>query len=107
MWIFARNGFLSIVQPPEHPECLLVRARIENDIQHFFPAARPRTTDGVNYDYRYRVLMQRNDVAAAIAKNVLRINYTNFKGAVRDRRRLPYYTAIWNTSYDMQLDLRG
>jgi hypothetical protein len=107
MWIFAQNAFLSIIQPPQPPECLLVRARIEGDIQRFFPAARPRITDSVNYDYRYRVLMQGNDVAAAIAKNVLRINYTSFKDSVQDKRRLPYYTAIWNTSYDMQLDLRG
>ena len=45
MWIFAKDGFLSLTQYRDRPDMLMVRARVAGDIEHFFPTARVIRTD--------------------------------------------------------------
>ena len=61
MWIFAKDGFLSLTQYRDRPDMLMVRARVAGDIEHFFPTARVIRTDDA--DYLYRTTLPREAVA--------------------------------------------
>jgi hypothetical protein len=104
VWIFAKAGFLSIVQHRDQPDMLMVRARVKGDIEHFFPSAKVIRMEDA--DYLYRTILPRNTVAAVIAKTVDAINYcgahgTSFKSIV-DKRRAPFYLNVWDTMAEMQ-----
>ena len=100
MWIFAREGFCSIVQDMFDPSMLLVRSRIEGDLEKFFPNS--EVVEAAGTDYRFRAYLPRETVAAAIGKMVLSVDYGNFKASVRDNRRSPFYARVWATMAELQ-----
>jgi hypothetical protein len=107
MWVFLSDAMFSIVQPNEdRPDLLIVRARFENDIQKVFPRATVAVTP--RSDYRYRTVVDREEVAAAMAHEVRRIDYPNFKDSVdgRDRRRHDAYLGVWTAMYRAQEEER-
>jgi hypothetical protein len=108
MWIFAKHGFLSIVQHQHHPQQLLVRGRVRGDIQRYFPAAKVARTE--NRDYLYRTVLGKEEVADRIAAAVQAIDYCGAKGtsfkSVVGKNREPYYFAVWDTMWEMQEQLR-
>jgi hypothetical protein len=93
MWLFLNDAFLSIVQPPGPGRDLLVRARFRLDIETIFPRA--KVTETPSRDYRYRATISREAVANAMADEVRRIAYGNFKGSVGDRKRHDDYLKVW------------
>ena len=93
MWVFLNDAFLSIVQPPGPGRDLLVRARFKLDIQTIFPDA--AVTETPTRDYRYRATISRKAVEKAMADEVRRITYGNFKGSVADRKRHDDYLKVW------------
>lgn len=93
MWIFLNNAMLSIVAHRDRDDVLLVRARRRGDIERVFPGA--TTWQDERADYRHRAEIPRSQVARAIADNVAGIEYTNFKGSVRDRTRHDWYMDVW------------
>jgi hypothetical protein len=92
MWIFAQKGFLSIVKDRESDR-LLVRGRFKGDIEALFPDALVAETEVA--DYRYRSLIDRDEVAIALAKQIRDIDYPNFKAAIKDHARHTAYTGVW------------
>src|SRR5215471_12554372 len=93
MWIFLSDSFLSIVQSHDDPDVLLVRARHKGDIERVFTDAKvTRTPDA---DYLYRALIARHAVARAVAEQVNRIGYPNFKNSVKDMVRHDAYMRCW------------
>lgn len=85
MWIYARDGFLSIVQDRNDPSKLMVRGRFKGDIEHYFPKAEViHTPDG---DYLYRTSLPREIVAVVLSREVTKIDYDRYKPAVSDPRR--------------------
>jgi hypothetical protein len=105
MWLFTSNAMLSIVDPaPELPANaaprLLVRARIKGDIEAVFPAAKVTCTP--SRDYRFRALLPRAEVAAAIAEQVASIGYPNFKGSVHENGRHDAYLGVWGVMHREQ-----
>lgn len=114
MWIFLNNAFFSIVAisprandlPPavarERASFLLVRARIEGDIERVFPNAEVRRTD--TRDYRYRAFVPREAVAQRMAATVDAIDYHNFKGSIAldDEGRHNAYLSVWQVLYNAQ-----
>jgi hypothetical protein len=103
MWIFAKDGFLSITPHREKPECFMVRGRVKGDIEYYFPNATVIETPDA--DYRYRTTLQRDEVADRIRKAVADIHYRGFKDLVTDKRREAYYFSVWDTMYLMQEEL--
>lgn len=93
MWVFINDAFLSIVAHEKFTSRLLVRARLQGDIQRIFPAAKVEETPKA--DYRYRTLLPRWQVEAAMRAEVKRINYVNFKDSVRDNTRHNTYLRVW------------
>ncbi|MCC7068518.1 MAG: hypothetical protein IT523_08695 [Burkholderiales bacterium] len=95
MWICLNDSFLSIVDKDCAEDELLVRARRDGDIERVFPDAIVSVLPGT--DYRCRARIKRTEVAAAVAKRIVEIDYDNFKDGVRDRALHDAYLGVWST----------
>jgi hypothetical protein len=106
MWIFLSDSFLSVVADNQDPngDRLLVRARRDGDIERVFPDAQTSYTE--NADYAYRAWMPRNDVAKAMAKQAMNINYTNFKDSIPDQDYHDACLAAWYSLRRYQEDFK-
>lgn len=93
MWIFLSDSFLSIIEDLDNPNNLMVRARIEGDIERVFPGA--AVTHTPDHDYYYRTSLPKKDVAARIAEKIAAIDYHNFKNSVKERERHDAYFDVW------------
>ena len=102
MWIMLNNAFLSIVENRNNKDELLVRARIEGDIERVFPEA--DSFQDEQADYKYRAFVLRKEVERVIALKVSEINYGNFKGSIspNDRSRQDAYLRVWSEMYKTQ-----
>lgn len=101
MWIFLSEAFLSIVDDKLNPGYLMVRARVQGDIEHVFPGVRERHTPG--RDYAYRASVHSAVVAERIALTIRQIGYGNFKDSVRDDTRHDAYLDVWGRMHGFQL----
>lgn len=101
MWLCLNDAFLSIV----HKDCardeLLVRARRRGDIEKVFPEAKVIVTMAPA-DYRFRAVLKRAVVEAAVVGEVRRITYPNFKSSVEDRQLHDAYLQVWTTMESIQ-----
>lgn len=96
MWIFLPDAFFSVVADRDDPERLLVRARVQGDIERYFPYCTPETTPWA--DYLFRVFLPRDEVAQVIADNILKMDYTNCREQIpaEDVRRSAAYSSVWS-----------
>jgi|ERR1700733_5501174 len=100
MWIFLPDSFLSVVENFNDSSKLLVRGRRKGDIEKIFPSAEIKhTPEG---DYAFRASIDRALVANTIAKQIMDINYPNFKNEVTDHVRHAAYLDIWQTMWNYQ-----
>ena len=104
MWIFAKDGFLSITPHREKPECFMVRGRVKGDIEYYFPKAIVIETPDA--DYRYRTTLPREEVADRVREAVIEIR-SGLKDSVTDKRRAGYYLDVWSTMAEMQDRLKA
>ena len=100
MWIFLPESFISVVQKPGDTDTLTVRARIKGDIESVFPDACVEADKGTDYKYRARV--SRQAVAQVLHDQVMDLNWGNFKGEVKDRKRHDAYMNVWRAMYAVQ-----
>jgi len=100
MWICLNKAFLSIVDKDCAPDELLVRARRDGDIERVFPDAKVEVTLG--NDYRCRARIKREQVAQALAAEVMGIDYANFKGSTRERALHDAYMDAWGAFGQLQ-----
>ena len=102
MWIVLNNSFLSIVKNRNNENELLVRARVKGDIEKVFSNA--ETFEDINADYKYRSYIKRKDVASAISKEIINIDYDNFKSSVSkdDNIRSNAYMNVWSALNKIQ-----
>lgn len=94
MWIFLPHRFISVVQTPGDTDTLTVRARIKGDIEAVFPQVTVEPNKGT--DYRYRARVPRQAVAQVLHDEVTGLHWSNFKGAVKNRKRHDAYTNVWS-----------
>jgi hypothetical protein len=101
MWLFLNDAFLSIV----HKDCpegsLLVRARRPGDIEKVF-GRRTKVTRATDADYLYRAVIERDEVVRAIQREVLRIDYGNFKDSIGDRDLHDAAARVWGAMASLQ-----
>ena len=102
MWIVLNKSFLSIVKNRNNENQLLVRARVNGDIEKVFSDA--DVFEDKDADYKYRSYIDREVVANAIGKELLNINYDNFKNSVSkdDGIRGNAYMNVWMALNQMQ-----
>jgi hypothetical protein len=96
------DNMLSIVQKPGDAKSgtLTVRGRIKGDIEAVFPDAVIEVDAGT--DYRFRAKVPREKVAKAMHEAVMNLNYSNFKGAVKDSERHDAYMDVWDAMHRFQ-----
>lgn len=110
MWLITPEGFFSIVEKASDKDAgtLTVRARVKTDLDALRQSALPTlgpTSVGQGTDYRYRASAPRKAVAAAMARMVEDLHYSNFKNEVAKRQghaRAQKYHDVWDVLYGMQ-----
>lgn len=100
MWIMTNKAFLSVVDKSTVKGCLLVRARRQQHLKAVFPNATIRESFGT--DYRYRADIPRHEVAEVIARQIERINYSNFKDSVHDKKYHDALMGVWHEMAELQ-----
>lgn len=101
MWLMLNDAFLSFVSKDCKPKVeLLVRARRPGDIEKVFPKA--KVTEYDKSDYQFRAVVTTADVKTAMASEVDRIVYNNFKNSVRDHDLHDAYNQVWTTMARLQ-----
>ena len=100
MWIFLPKSFISVVQKPGDTDVLTVRARIKGDIESVFPQAKVVVNQGTDYKYRARV--PRAAVAQVLHDQVMNLDWNNFKGAVKAKKRHDAYMNVWSAMHAVQ-----
>lgn len=73
---------------------VLVRARRKGDIEKLFRTAKVKKDEQADYLYRARV--KRSEVAAALALEVDRVVYPNFKTSVKEPDLHRAYARVWS-----------
>jgi len=99
MWVFLNDAWLSIVEDREDEEQLLVRSRRSGDVARTFGV---EEFQDLKADYWYRAHIPRDQVAGAIAREVLRIDYPNFKNSVKDDTLHAAYSKVWTVGFNLQ-----
>ena len=100
MWICTNKSFLSIVADRHSQDNLLVRARVDGHIENVFPQAKVFTMRDA--DYRYRALINRQEVQRVMAEQIQAIGYDNFKNSVENQELHDAYLRIWRVMYALQ-----
>lgn len=100
MWLFLPDSFLSVVQDKDHPEALVVRARLEGDIEAVIPFAKGNVIFTTNSDYPYRVFITKKAFADLIHARIMGITYKNFKDNVRTQHRKSAFSQVWTMMID-------
>jgi hypothetical protein len=101
MWILLNDAFLSIVQKDCERGDIVVRARRFGDIEKVF-GRRISVIEQPGTDYLYRAIVSKTDLKAALAREVDRITYPNFKSSVADDRLHMAYLNCWMTLAKLQ-----
>jgi hypothetical protein len=110
VWVFLNNAFVSAVQHRDNADLLVVRARVEGDLERFFAEDQnlkvERTEDA---DYLFRTTIRKNLFAAALLNRMTEIDYANFKDsiALEDADRHGAYLRVWQAMNNLQGLLYG
>ena len=97
MWLFTRTGFVSVVQKPSDVEAgtLTVRSRdyesldcLREDIYRLYDydIGQADIVEDLNTDYRYRMVITREEMKRYMVAIVDGIQYENFKNEVTSSR---------------------
>jgi hypothetical protein len=100
MWICFNDGFISAVEDKGDRSRLMVRARRREHLETIVPGRKIIVTP--DRDYRYRVLISKDDYADAVAARVRGIDYGNFKNSVGDGDLHDVYARFWSLHHRMQ-----
>lgn len=112
MWLITPIGFFSIVQKPsDKPNgTLTVRSRVRGDLaalkQHYLPGLGP-IQESHDTDYKFRAVAPKAEVAAAMARIIDGLDYSNFKSEVskqQGHKRASLYRKVWDVLYKLQTD---
>lgn len=110
MWLFSKQGFVSIVKDRycEEDE-VVIRARKREDLEavlDMMETERPGIIELPHTDYRYRTIVKQRDFALAVAHIAMEIQYPNFKSAAcppgSDMKRTIAYHQCWDVLRKLQ-----
>jgi hypothetical protein len=105
MWLFTKVGFFSVVLEEEGNDGddarLMVRARVGEDLAKLRSTYAPKLSATVEWpgrDYPYRAFITKEEMAEAMVRITLDIDYGNFKSKVAEEQgydRAHLYGAVW------------
>jgi hypothetical protein len=95
MWIFTRDGFLSIVEHNLNSNILIVRSRFKNHIEKIFGDVEVQEDAGTDYEYRAEIPKEK--VAKVMSDLVKDIDYPNFKNELGNLKKIDstYVRRCW------------
>jgi len=96
MWLFFPQGFVSVVAHRDN-DSLLVRARNAAHLKALFPEHEQTVLPTA--DYRYRVLVSRDELSAVVAEHISEMNYDNYKAAIDDYNYHDVCMDVWRTMW--------
>lgn len=100
MWLILSDGFLSAVVDKQDPEVIQVRARRKEHLTRYFPTKEVVTHD--HRDYQFRVIVNRQELAAMLLQYVEDMQYSNFKDSVEDQKLHDACFRVWNVMASLQ-----
>ena len=92
MIVFTQDAYVHIGEHPHDPALLVVRGRFRGDVDRFLLA--PIEIEVAEEDYRYQASAKRDDVSAALARNVRGIRYVSLLQSIRTSWRLGLVAAV-------------
>lgn len=110
MWVFMNDAFFSAVEHEKNPDWVMVRARMEGDLERAFQVNSSEVLETSDSDYRFRITVTKDELNAAIISYVSNyLDYTNFKNSIpkEDKARYKAYTGVWQEMLEYQEDVYG
>ncbi|MDP9191074.1 MAG: hypothetical protein M3P06_05170 [Acidobacteriota bacterium] len=86
MWIFTRSGFASIVEHRDDHSNVLIRARVQRDLQGILERYVDRPCSVISNegtDYPFRAVISKDKLRQLLHRSVDDLVYDNFKAAIR------------------------
>ena len=95
MWIYLKDRHLSVVA--QDADVLTVRARRAEHLADF----ESDVVSTPDRDYQYRITMDKADFSRWLARQVLEIDYGNFKGAITCPSLRCVSNDVWAVAYKL------
>lgn len=105
MWLFCKSGYFSAVKHNEKPNTILLRARVEGDLERLAEAHQidMRIEHTPAADYAFRAELPAAEWTRAVMEESDAIDYGNFKNAVHDgTARDDAYLDVWSVMRGLQ-----
>ena len=111
MWIFLSDAFISVVAHRDDGNLLLVRARLDGDLERAFSriGIAPVVQTLNHADYRFRTTVDRSTFERLLTAAAREIVYDNFKNQIADDDALRHdaYFRVWETMHTAQRQARA
>ena len=105
MWVFTESGFVSVIRHHSDAGKLVVRARDYKSLEGLANAIGLDIEPSPGRDYPYRVFIDDSTFATWISKQVMNINYTNYKDhmeAIRDHDFSGALHSVWSAMQQVE-----
>jgi len=105
MWVFTESGFVSAIRPHSEAGKLVVRARDYKSLEELANAIGLDIEPSPGRDYPYRVFIDDSTFATWLSKQIMKINYTNYKGhmeSIRDHDFSGALLSVWSAMQQVE-----
>jgi hypothetical protein len=104
MWVFLNDAFVSALEHKDDDRLLVVRARVEGDLERFFRGTSVDVQKHEDRDYLFRTVIPKKDFARQLSAYAEKINYPNFKGSIASEEldRHEAYLRVWGVMAHLQ-----
>lgn len=109
MWLFCKSGYFSAVKHNAKPNTILLRARVEGDLERLAEAHEidMRIEHTPEADYAFRAELPAVEWTRVVMEESDAIDYGNFKNAVHDgTARDDAYMEVWCSMRNLQDEYR-
>jgi hypothetical protein len=107
MWVFTESGFVSVIRHHSEAGKLVVRARDHQSLEGLANAIGLDIEPTPGSDYPYRAVAYDNAFATWLSKQVMRIDYTNYKDRMEVARGNDFAGAllgVWSAMRQVEDD---
>ena len=101
MWVFTESGFVSAIRHHSEAGKLVVRAREYKSLEGLANAIGLDIEPSPGRDYPYRVFIDDSTFATWLSKQIMKINYTNYKSHMEDIRD-HHFSFAWSAMQQVE-----